>query len=189
MKQFIVGQVSTGNLVHKSSIYPKASSVSAADIKTNISNIKDIPENDLSVFEVIDSGIINRIRNKDSYDLVWSKSGITGLDFSPEESKRFIKITTDKQRIVANGSDTATIIIEIWKADLSEIDSKVNADVLMDVRSSFYGQIKQSVKVSSGTATISFSTSIPGTWAFPADPKRYENFRVNNQVTITSFLN
>lgn len=188
MKQFITGQISTSSLVNISTVYPDSSGVDSPLIKSNTAQISGISESDLSVLEITDQATIDRIQARDSFTLVFTGLDLTSLDFSPEESKLFVKISVDKNSIAADGSDTATISVEIWKADMSGIATGITASRLLDVLSSFYGSVKHAVQINSGVGSIPFSTTIPGTWKFPANPDRYDNFRVDGQVIITSYL-
>lgn len=188
MKQFIVGRISTGSLVNISAVYPDESRVDAALVKSNVSRTRGIDESDLSVLVTTDRTIMDRIQDGSSFDLTFEESQLVSLDFSPEESKRYIKISTDKNRIAADGSDTAVVTIEVWKPDNSGIASGISVVRFIDVMSSFYGSIKYRIEIQSGVASIPFSTTVPGVWTFPANPRRYEDLRVNGQATIISYL-
>jgi len=119
----------------------------------------------------------NRIINLDNYVLTWAVNEVTAIDFSPEDSKRFVKIYSDVSEIDGDGIDEAQITLEVWKSDGSGIDTAVTATSKISVLTP-NGKRWMKVSVVNGTVTKTFKTTIDGTWIFPADMKRFENVRV-----------
>lgn len=132
----------------------------------------------------IDEVTFARISNGDSYTLDWSGTDLTGVDFTTENTKLWVKLATDKTVVLGDNIDSATITLEVWNAGLTTIRGNVNVtgrrvpiltpDGLRYVR----------FNISSGVGTATFKTNKTGQYTFPAESKRFDNFRIFNQINI-----
>lgn len=119
-----------------------------------------------------------------SYQLLFENGNLIGIDFSPEESKPWAKVSIDKEYIKNDGVDSAIITLEIWKPDLSGIDTEFQ---MLDVRAPIKTPHSTRIvhfDIVNGVAQKTFKTSISGTFIFPAVSKRYNTMRIFNQVVI-----
>lgn len=141
----------------------------------------------VKAWEVTDTALQDRIKAGDEISIQWSNGEITGINFTPEDSKRYVKITSDKGNIAADGADSCTITFEIFESD-GITPAAIDTTVLIDVLSSAFGVIPYRVQITGGSAAVIFSTTTPGSWSFPADPQRYANFKISAQAVIKSYL-
>ncbi len=146
-----------------------------------------ISDSNLSFYYVADDdSSVTRVMSGDSYVLTWSAVAptgeVTGLDFSTEDAKRWVKVTASKSEILADNSDTTTITIELWKADKSGIATTVTANADVPVLTP-NGPRKVRVSLVNGVATKSFKTAIAGDWVIPAKT-RFNNVKVLQAATI-----
>jgi len=126
-----------------------------------------------------------RILNGDQYTVSWVNNEIDGVDFTSEDTKKLIKVSIDKTEINGDKVDTATLTVELWKADNSGIANTITADVSFPVNCpTRRGVIYTPLSIVNGVGTIAINTDIYGKWIFPGENKRYKNFRIVNQVSL-----
>ena len=144
-----------------------------------------IDDSDLSVL-VLDEASADAKSALDGaeFNLVKTGSEVTGLDFTPEISKRILKVNASKSVILANGSDSTTITIELWKADDSGIATSVDTSADMPIRTPD-GAKTVRVTLTNGVFTKVFSTTKAGVWVIPS-AKRIANVRIGEAVSIES---
>lgn len=123
-----------------------------------------------------------------SYELVWSGDSIIGIDATPETSKRILKAHASKPEIVADGTDTTTVTIEIWKADGSSIDQNINTTTDIPIVTPS-GKRRVNVTFTNGVASRDFKTTKDGEWQFPMRMKRYKTVRIGTIAEVESILN
>jgi len=126
----------------------------------------------------------DRIRNGDSYSLIWIANEVTGIDFSLEDAKLYLKIYSDKAEIDGDGNEEAQITFEFWKTDKSAIDTSINIISKIPIFTpNKHAWIN--ISIVNGTATEPFKTTEYGKWIFPSELKRFENVRVlGNRLEI-----
>ena len=124
-----------------------------------------------------------RVRDGWEYILTWSANEITAIDFSPEESKRWVKFSIDKTEISDDGVETVQITLELWKADLSSIETGITSSASLPVLTPT-GEKWTKAGVVNGVKVKNFKTTRAGLWLFPSKAKRFGNFRVFNQVIL-----
>jgi len=156
--------------------------------------------NDYAFYQTSDATIQSRIDNGDQYALIWDNMGtagdplddeITGVDFSVENTKRWVKVyeQTGKQFINGNGTDTATIIIEIWNSALTAIDTNITGVTKkIPIAMPVYGTVFKEATFTNGVATMPISSKIYGSWMIPSDSVRYENTRVAQTCSFNVML-
>ena len=143
-----------------------------------------IADSNLSVLVLADTDLkVSRVRDGAEFMLVWAAEEISDLDFGAEDAKRILKVTASKATIVADGVDTTTITVELWKADNSGIAAAVSTSADMPIQTPD-GVKKVRVNLVNGTASRVFKTTKAGTWAFPAVTKRFGQVRVGATVTV-----
>lgn len=100
-------------------------------------------QSDYSFWETTDADNIAKVNDGWAFDLVWDDDPpngvITGIDFTPETDKKYLKILLcdptepglgnqqaiddqdylHKDTIIANGTDSLVVRVEIWATDLS----------------------------------------------------------------------
>ena len=124
-----------------------------------------------------------RIKDGWEYDLTWTAGEITDIDFTPEESKRWLKVSATKTEIDDDGVETVDITLELWKADLSGIETAITASSTIPILTPS-GERWSKASIVDGVKTKSFKTTKSGTWVFPSRAKRFRNVRVFNQVIL-----
>ena len=117
------------------------------------------------------------------HELVWTDNAITSVDFSAEENKRWLKFSIDKTEISDDGVETVEITLELWKADLSGIETNITASASLAILTPA-GERWTKAGVVNGVKVKNFKTTKSGAWVFPSRAKRFGNFRVFNQVTL-----
>ncbi len=148
----------------------------------DVSNVK--------IYEMSQAEIM-RGREQDEFVAVWSGDNLTGIDFSPEDDKRFISFSSDKTRIEANGNEVATITIRLLQNDATTPWSVNVSNKYFKISSSLGNVIEKKVDFVSGVATINFSVPslLAGFWQIPSlSDKRFENFKILNPLTISAYL-
>jgi hypothetical protein len=126
----------------------------------------------------------NRYNDGSSYAIIWNNGNVVGLDFSEENSKLWIKPATNKINIKDDGIDSATITIEIWRANLTNLANSVNISGTPLPITTPDGTRIVRFNIVNSVATATFKTTKSGTYIFPSESLRYKNLRVFNQVTI-----
>lgn len=116
--------------------------------------------------------------------ITWTDNEITGVDFSPEENKLWVKFTADKTEIDDDGVDSVQITLEIWEADQSGIKTNLTASSQIPILTP-NGEKWSNASVIDGVKVKNFSTTKSGTWVFPSKAKRFKNVRVMNQIVLT----
>lgn len=188
MISYVVGKISDGSFVKHEGPYNTGSTSlypSFEEIRSNVSDQIGIDESDLFVLSVTDSAIIARLVNRDSFTILWDSEEITGLDFSPEDNKLFIKFEQDKKFIASNGTDSATITVTIYESDGSTIKpvnvTKIIEGVLNGVPTAIH------LDFVNGIAERIFAFDSPSNLEFP-DSDRYDDFKLSGRVQVVSYL-
>jgi len=127
-----------------------------------------------------------RIKSGDEHSLTWTGAGssadIVDVDFTVEDSKRFIQFTSDKSAIMADGIDLATISAMVLKPDKSPDNSftgKLDIPCMSPV-----GKIKMRFAFSAGLATRAIQSETPGEWIIPIG--KINGMRADNEVKFDS---
>jgi hypothetical protein len=195
---YVIGDKTTEELVKQTANYTSAPPIN--QILANESDRVGVPVSGLYAYGIKDQAILQRLDARDSYDLVWSGvfdpqtsgtvNSIVDLDFSSENNKRWIQSLTDKEEIVADGADTATVTIRIIKADKSGIDTNVTTtqNVPIDTPD---GPGEAKISITNGVGNLSLATTRHGYWTIPGSQtsRRYPNFRLLPSVEILALLN
>ena len=137
---------------------------------------------DYSFFEMDNTDVI-QVQDQWEHTVVWTANEITDIDWTPETSKRWLKVSCDKTEIENDGVEVAVITLEAWKADLSGIDTNLNGTILMPIVTPF-GARSVKVAVTNGVMVKNFKTDKSGSWNFPLVNDRFANVRVFNQVSL-----
>lgn len=116
------------------------------------------------------------------YTITWAGNEITGVDFSTEENKRWIKVTVNKTEIDDDGVDSLTLRLEVWKADQSGIDTNVTASAKIPILTP-NGEKWVKASVVNGVREVSFSTTKSGEWVVPSRV-RFNNVRTMDQASF-----
>lgn len=170
---WIIGKKSDDSLIE---ISIKLPDFSLEELETIIPGNYGGSASDYTFYQM-DAVETERIKSGDEYDLEWDNHEITGIDFAAEDVKRWVKIYADKTEIDGDGSDTANITLEVWKADLSAIDTNVNVTGKSLPILTPDGERIVKINISGGVASRAFKTTKAGKWIFPGRGKGYENVR------------
>lgn len=138
---------------------------------------------DYSFYEITEEESYKYVDGQ-SYQIIWNVDEISSIDFSLEESKPWAKLFTDKTAIKDDGIDSAFLTLEVWKSDLSEIDTSIT---LLDRRIPVItprGLRYVRLNIINGTATANFKSTESGLYNFPSEPKRFGIMRIYNQIVI-----
>lgn len=190
---YLVGSKLNQQLLYKSSTY-SSNEPSNQIIFQNIISEHGGTEADYSIYRINDATIFaKRIQNGDDFLLVWSDVApngiISSIDFAPEDSKLWLKFYTLNgiSEILANNRDSATLIIEVWLADKSGIDTAFNSIIHLPVTTPS-GEAQIICKFSNGVCTKLIKTNTFGNWVFPNNSKRISDYRVFNTQEIIVLL-
>ena len=122
------------------------------------------------------------------YVLTWAAGEITDIDFSTEESKRLIRVTSDVTELDADGVDSVQVTAQIWKADQTGIDTAISGNIVIPIITPDRVVRKVKFSVVSGQLTRTFKTTKAGTWTIPAVDKRFDaglgKLRVDNGIQV-----
>jgi len=190
---FIVGYKLDHQLLYKSGIYSENEPSDNIVIQNIIASRGGI-ESDFSIFRIDNhSTVAERILNGDEFNLVWSdvepNGIISNIDFTPEDSKLWIKFyaVNGKIEILANDMDYTDFMIEVWKADKSgiavEIDGTENIPIMTP-----RGLAEMRCQFQNGLCLRRIRTQIFGEWIFPANSTRFNGYRIYNTLKIKSLV-
>lgn len=143
------------------------------------------------------SDAANRAMEGDSFSLIWKEESIDekdltkttnkidSVDFTPEDSKSWIKVTSDKSIVNTNDeNDKATITFEVLKADKSGVDSTFQETIDLSIISPDKRIAYISLTFTKGKSVVNFMPTIFGRWVLMANSKRFNDFRIDNQIEI-----
>ena len=114
---------------------------------------------------------LKRVTDGDEYSTVWTSGDITSLSFTSEDSKRWVRFSSDVKKAMANGTDSIVLTAEIWLNDKSAIDTSYSGTILIDIS---IGRDIGILKLifTSGVATKTLKSTNWGYWNIPSDPKQ-----------------
>lgn len=138
---------------------------------------------DYSFLQITDTEI-SRIEDGETHSINWVANEIDNVDFTAEESKPWAKISSNEEYIDNDGIDSATLTLEIWKTDLSEIDTTFQFPGVRIPIATPEGPKMVRFDIVNGTASKSFKTTKSGKYTFPGVSKRYNSVRIFNQIEI-----
>lgn len=186
---YLVGSKSDKQLLYRSSTY-SSNEPSDQIIFANIIDKYSGTATDYCIFRINDATIASvRIQNGDEFSLVWDNNIITGVDFTLEDSKPWIRFYTDngKSEILADNMDASVLIIEMWYADKSGIDTSFNSSIRFTVATPT-GPAVIKCKFTSGICYKQIRTNLFGDWIFPSNQKRVNGYRIYNSQKIVVLL-
>jgi hypothetical protein len=118
-------------------------------------------------------------------DVTTQADFITGVDFTPEDTKLWIHGSSDKPSILANGIDEATLKLELLLPDKSAVDTTANVTLDIPIMSSL-GPIKIRFEVVNGVGTRAIKTPTPGSWTGPTS--KVDGYRIDTKVYFDAVL-
>jgi len=137
-------------------------------------NNHGIVDNNLSLFYMAESDAnVIRIRNGDTYALVWTDGDVTGFDFSDEDAKNILRFDVKDENnetndtITANGTDYLTIYAYVFLPDLSELDTSFNQTILIPIIDPSGKNCFIKTTFVNGVSTKVFKTTNYGIWRIP----------------------
>lgn len=140
--------------------------------------------NDLSFFHIDDKdSSCEMIMDGASFDPVFEGGDICGVDFSKETSKPIISFSCSDTIIFDNGVDSTEVVATVRSEDGSVFEG-LNGDVLIPVRTSTGAPSKKIFTFINGIGKAKFRGIVSGIVAIPLHPKRFDNYRVSNTITI-----
>ena len=133
-----------------------------------------IVDSNLSLFYMAESNDnVARIRNGDTYALVWTDGEVTGFDFSDEDAKNILKFDVKDENnetndtLTANGTDYLTIYAYVFLPDLSELDTSFNKTILIPIIDPSGKNCFIKTTFVNGAASKVFKTTNYGIWKIP----------------------
>lgn len=187
MSFYVAGNIATETELEKGIRQPNLTNQTEINaFKAAISTNHSININDIYLY-VLDEAdpVVDRIRNKDSYELIWTDEEISGFDFSEEDVKKWLKVTSSSTEVEVSGDSTITITFEIWKRDLSAIDTSYSETKKIPVLTPS-GERNIKVSFTNGVFIHYFNPSVDGTYIIPFQMK-FEDLRVKERITIDAF--
>jgi hypothetical protein len=186
MSFFIAGRKDTLAILETGGRSPDIAGDIVAAMRSSLCINYGIADSNLSMLVVTDdSATAIGISDGAEYTAVWTAGEITGVDFTPETTKRIVKVSATKTTILADNTDSTVITIELWKADNSGIATSVTAAVDVPIGTPT-GPRKVRMSLVNGVATRTFKTLTAGTWTIPSPRKRYASVRIDNNLVIES---
>jgi hypothetical protein len=186
---YLVGLKSDKQLLYRSSTY-SSNEPSDQIILENIIEKYGGTAADYSIYRINDATIATkRIQNGDEFNLVWDNDIISGVDFTIEDSKPWIKFYTEdgKSEILANNMDTAVLIMEMWKADKSGIDITFNSIIRFTITTP-RGPAIIKCQFVNGICKKQIKTEVFGDWIFPGNLRHVNGYRIFNSQKIIVLL-
>lgn len=152
-------------------------------LQSAIPNSKGGVVGDYSYFNISANDFF-KINDGWDYTLEWTAGEITGVNFSNETAKPWVKLSSDKAFIANDGIETATITLEVWKPNLSEIQTNVQRTAFRVPITTPDGDRFVRINITNGIGIATFKTTKSGRYLFPNNPKRYGTMRIFNQLEI-----
>lgn len=148
---------------------------------------------DLEYYYIADSNnpisICQRILSGQSYNVNWTNGNITGIDFSAEDTKGYIKFETNKNSIKGDGIDTATITLTVYLADKITVKN-VTVNKLVPVKIPG-AVISAQMQITNGIGMLTFKkiNDLPlGKYTFPLPSKYLFGFKLWEFVEVDVYL-
>lgn len=138
---------------------------------------------DYCFYELADSEFA-KITDGWAYDLTWANGEITGVSFTNETNKPWVKLSSSKSSIANDGVDSCTITLEVWKPNLSGIATAVQRSNFRVTITTPDGDRFVRINIVNGVGVATFKTTKAGPYTFPADSKRYGTMRIFNQLKV-----
>lgn len=126
----------------------------------------------------------DKIRDRWTYSVNWASGEITGVDFSGETGKPWVKLYATKTFIANDGVDSTVITLEVWKPNLSGIADNIQRTAFRVTINTPDGDRFVRINIVNGIGVATFKTTKSGPYIFPADAKRYGTMRIFNQLKI-----
>lgn len=132
-----------------------------------------------------------RIDAGDEYNLIWSSGQIVDLDFTPEDTKRWVDIQLSTIRVPADGTTPLTVTITLYSPNPDGTPSGnvfiFNGTRYLPVATSHYGIVLVEFTFVNGVATKQIIQTLPGHYVFPA-ALRYNGNRVIQQKEMDFYI-
>ena len=150
-----------------------------------------IDNSNLSLFYVAESNDnVARIRNGDTYALVWEDGEVTGFDFSDEDAKNILRFDVKDENnvtndtLTANGTDYLTIYAYVFLPDLSGLDTSFNQTILIPIIDPSGKNCFIKTAFVNGVSTKVFKTTNYGIWKIP-NGYRFTDvpLKISNEIT------
>jgi hypothetical protein len=154
----------------------------ADSMLANIAINKGGDASDYNLFTAADDSTeATRINRGDEWVPTWTGDAITAIDFSIEDAKKWIQVTSDKTSILSDGVEKVMFKIFILKADLSGVDDTFEGTLDIPV-SGIDGSSKLRVHFFKGKGSREYSTTLSTKLIFPAT--KIAEYRIDSTVTI-----
>ncbi len=138
------------------------------------------------------SGDASRVMAGDEFTLVWTgtypTNTITGLDFSVEDNKLWLHVTTDITQFIADGSDKCDVTFEMWTADNLGVDTSFNGTYLIPLGNPVRVGYASVTFVDGVSTTKSIRTTEWGTWLFPGVRTRLNGWKIHNNIEVLALI-
>ncbi len=146
---------------------------------------------DYLIFRTTDDAVRSRLHCYDEFEGTIVGGIVTGLDFSLEDAKQKVGITTDVagdrvRRYVDGTFDTINVTVTIYNSDNS-VDTTFNDTKTFNILNTENKVIPSEISFTNGAATFQFKPAHFGYYTFPAEIVRTgenEEFRVKSRVRI-----
>lgn len=189
MKYYIIATIDTKEIVAQGGNNLNFNDEAATNsfLESVASNNSTVPENLSIITFDSDSNEVERIKNRDDFNLVWENDSITGVDFSSEDSKNWLRTTITKtdgnlDSEAINLGDTVNVKIESLLPDKSGIDESDN-NVIDAIIINPNSEIPVKIHLIDGVCNAAHQFSIPGRYSIPSGA-RISGYRVENPQII-----
>lgn len=176
---WLIGRKSNSEIVE----FTKSDFWTLARLQTSIPANKGGVASDYSYYEM-QAGDADKVADGWAYTPVWASGEIIGVDFTSETGKPWVKLSSTKSFIANDGVDSTVITLEVWKPNLSEIQTNVQRTAFRVSIVTPDGDRFVRINIVNGVGVATFKTTKAGTYIFPSDAKRYGTMRIFNQLKI-----
>lgn len=180
---YIVGRKSDESLVEQSGLYGSGNPDEITVLNNVILRYGGVSA-DYSVKYFLDNSTeAERLANGDEYTMIWISTSadkyIDDVDFSIEDSKNWLRVTSTKNTISGDGVDETRIRFRAYTPDLSGVDESYNEIKDIPISTPNNGTALLSVEFVSGIGIIDFASTTYGKWKFPEPEKRIDSLRIS----------
>jgi len=184
---YIVGNISTGELVERCGSIYKSAYPSEATILANVADRNGGSTSDYAVYFVTPgSNDAERIfHDNDLFEITWSGDTITGVDFTTYDTWKWIGVETDKLSIKPDNTEKAIVTYTMYKPDGVTVDKAFNGTLSLDTMEGLPSETVKHVEqltFESGIATLEFKSSTEADWRF-----LYGHWDKANQLKIKPY--
>jgi hypothetical protein len=162
---YIAGTIATHSLTEASGTYSPADPADSV-ILAHLVSVYGGAIGDYSIVHLADAGSdALRVMAGDEFVTVWDGDVLTGIDFAPEDAKKWVRCTVDKSQVCFDSRRASIVSVEVWLADKSAIDTAYAGELRVPCRGPT-GFFYMAFRALSGRGAKTFLVDEPGTYIF-----------------------